>query len=149
SDDYARVKRCGLNYGGESEDYEDSVNSDTDSDHAASSRTESSAHLDDTHHTPLSDRNHHHSKSVVRSVGRQHSDLSLAREEELTPPLPLQVEREWELHWPRRAQQRNDEQQQQGSGGGRRGRDDDGRHGSLPRPRALHARTQLRHLGDE
>ncbi|XP_069950895.1 uncharacterized protein [Cherax quadricarinatus] len=67
SDDYARVKRCGLNYGGESEDYEDSVNSDTDSDHAASSRTESSAHLDDTHHTPLSDRNHHHNLLYVAS----------------------------------------------------------------------------------
>nr|XP_053639080.1 cell adhesion molecule Dscam2-like [Cherax quadricarinatus] len=67
SDNYARVKRCRIKYGGESEDYDDSLNSDTDTDHAAFSRTESSAHLDDTplsahnhHHTPLSAHNHHH-----------------------------------------------------------------------------------------
>ncbi|KAG7165542.1 Down syndrome cell adhesion molecule-like protein 2-like 10, partial [Homarus americanus] len=67
SDDYARVKRCRVKYGGESEDYDDSLNSDTDTDHAASSRTESSSHLDDPHHTPISARNHHHNLLYVAS----------------------------------------------------------------------------------
>ncbi|KAK7069519.1 hypothetical protein SK128_017932, partial [Halocaridina rubra] len=69
SDDYGRMKRCRLKYGGDSEDYDDSLNSDTDTDHAASSRTESSSHLDDstTHHTPMSSRNHHHNLLYVAS----------------------------------------------------------------------------------
>ncbi|XP_042865020.1 Down syndrome cell adhesion molecule-like protein Dscam2 [Penaeus japonicus] len=67
SDEYGRVKRCRMKYGGESEDYDDSLNSDTDTDHAASSRTESSSHLDDTHHSALSSRNHHHNLLYVAS----------------------------------------------------------------------------------
>ncbi|XP_068213179.1 cell adhesion molecule Dscam2-like isoform X2 [Palaemon carinicauda] len=68
SDEYGRMKRCRLKYGGDSEDYDDSLNSDTDTDHAASSRTESSSHLDDnTHHTPMSSRNHHHNLLYVAS----------------------------------------------------------------------------------